>query len=64
MTIATITQMNFGSIGMKKKATEVTAQMMAARRKARRLEPAHCVNLGDRPPKIMQVTSPKVMKTV
>ena len=56
--------MNFGSMGMKKKAMEVTAQMMAAQLKALRLDPTHWVNLGERPPKIMQVTSPKVMKTV
>ena len=64
MTIAIISQMYFGSIGMKKKAMEVTAQMIAAQLKALRLEPTHLVNAGDRPPKIMQVTSPKVMNTV
>ena len=64
MTIAIISQMYFGSIGMKKKPTEVAAQMSAAMRKARFLEPAHLVNAGERPPNIMQVTSPKVMKTV
>ena len=31
MTVATITQMYFGSIGMKKKPMEVTAQMRAAK---------------------------------
>ena len=64
MTVATITQMYFGSIGMKKKPTEVTAQMRAAHIKAFFLEPTHLVKRGDRPPKIMQVTSPKVMNTV
>ena len=64
MTITIISQMYFGSIGMKKKAMEVTAQMMADHTKALRLEPTHLVNFGDRPPKIMQVTSPKVMNTV
>ena len=60
----TNTQMYLGSIGTKKKAMEVTKQMMAATAKALRFEPIHWVNLGDRPPKIMQVTSPKVMNTV
>ena len=38
--------------------------MIAAQLKALRLEPTHLVKAGDRPPKIMQVTSPKVMNTV
>ena len=56
--------MYLGSIGTKKKAMENTMQMMAATAKALRFEPIHWVNLGDRPPKIIQVTSPKVMNTV
>ena len=64
MTTATITQIQAGSIGMRKKLADVTAQIMAAQEKALRLEPTHLVNFGDRPPKTMQVTSPKVMKTV
>ena len=51
-------------MGTKKKATEVMAQMMAAMENALRLLPTHSVNLGDSPPKIIQVTSPKVMNTV
>ena len=49
---------------MKKKATDVTMQMIDAAENALDLEPAIFVNIGDRPPNIMQVTSPNVMKTV
>ena len=49
---------------MKKNITDDTTQMMAAHTKALRFEPTHCVNYGDTPPKILQVTSPNVMNTV
>ena len=64
ITTAIITQIYEGSIGIKKKATDDTRQMIAAQVKALDFEPAHCVNLGDTPPKIIQVTSPKVINTV
>lgn len=64
MTTAIITQIYSAFIGMKKKPTDVTAQMSAAAMKARFLEPTTRVNHGDTPPKIIQVNSPKVMKTV
>ena len=63
-TIPTIAQIQAGSIGMKKKAVEVTMQMSAEPMKAPLLEPIIVVNLGERAPKIIQVTSPKAISTV
>ena len=59
-----ITQIYAGFIGMKKKRIEVTKQMKAEKINVLRFEPSHFVQTGDRPPKIMQVTSPKAINTV
>ena len=64
ITTATITQMNAGSIGMKKNSTDVMAQIAAAHMNAFFFVPTILVNAGDSPPNIIQVTSPKVMNTV
>ena len=58
------TQMLLGFIGTKKNATDVTAQITIDHAKARFLEPIILVNAGDKPPNIIQVTSPKVINTV
>ena len=63
-TIPTIVQIQAGSIGMKKKATEVTMHMRAEPMKAPLFEPIMLVNRGERAPKIIQVTSPKAISTV
>lgn len=52
------------SMGMKKNATDVTAQYTADQKKAMRLEPIFSVNYGAIAPNTMQVTSPNAMKTV
>ena len=59
-----MSQIYFGSMGMKKYATEKTQHMTEAQMKARRLEPIFFANSGLRAPKIIQVTSLKAMKTV
>ena len=63
-TNATITHIYAGSMGTKKKATENTAHINADMMKALLLEPTFSVNFGETPPKIIQVSSPKVIKTV
>ena len=64
ITLATITQIQAGSMGIKKKRMEDTAQMMADQAKAFFLEPTFWVNQGDRPPKTIQAASPNIMNTV
>ena len=64
ITLATITQIQAGSIGMKKNRMDDTAQIIAAHAKAFFLEPTFLVNQGERPPKTMQVASPNIMNTV
>ncbi len=64
ITVATISHIYFGAIGMKKNATEVTTQMTAVQMKAFLFEPTSLVNQGESPPNIMQVTSPKAIRTV
>ena len=64
MTIATIDHIHDGSIGMKKNRIEVKMQMRDAPMNAPLLEPTIVVNFGERPPKIIQVTSPNAIRTV
>ena len=64
MTSTIISHIYDASLGMKKNAMELAAQMSAAMLKALFFEPTIRVKTGERPPKIMQVTSPKVMNTV
>ena len=64
ITFTSITHIQAGFMGIKKKAMEDTAQIMAAQPKALRFDPTHFVNAGDTPPNIMQVTSPNIMNLV
>ena len=64
ITLAIMTQIQAGSMGMKKKAMEETAQMTADQAKALYLVPTHWVKRGASPPKIMQTASPNIINTV